>query len=196
MPVALIPAAITAGVGLYQTLFSGRKKAERNLATQIDNSPTYAGNKSVSDYYREAYNNYSTSPQNSAFYQNAVQSISRNSANTINSLQDRRGALDSAGQILASQNAGTTNALIAAENQRNQRFGILGNATQMQNADDQQKFQINTLMPYQGKLSLLATKASNKNQQFNQGLQNLYSSAGAASTYYADPNSDKTAFWK
>lgn len=184
MPVALIPAALSAGVGLYQTLFSGRKRAERKLERAVDNAPTYGGNKGINDYYTEAYNRYLTSPENSALYQNAVTNINRGTANTLSNLQDRRAALDAAGQLEASQNAGYVNAALNAENQRNQRFGILGNATQMKAADDMQKFQTNTLMPYQSKLSLLSTKASTKNQQFNMGLSNIGNAAGATAMYF------------
>lgn len=191
MPVALIPAAISAGVGLYQVLFSGRKKAQRQLEQQANQAPMYGGNKGIADYYQEAYNRYNTSPQNSALYQNSINQIGRNTANTLSSLQDRRGALDAAGQVAAAQNQATNNALVNAENQRNQRFGILGQATNMKYGDDMQKFNTNTLMPYQTKLSLLATKASNKNQQYNMGLSNVFNAAGAASMYYGNTTSQE-----
>lgn len=186
MPVALIPAAISAGVGLYQTLFSGRRKAQRELENQANQAPMYGGNKGVGDYYREAYNRYLTSPENSALYQSSIRNINRGTANTLASLQDRRVALDAVGTVEASRNAGYNNAIINAEQQRNQRFGMLGQATNMKYADDMQKFQTNTLMPYQTKLSLLSTKASNKNQQFNMGLSNLYGAAAATGMYFAN----------
>lgn len=177
-PISMAAAATSSGLqslgGLFQVLFSGRKKAERRLQTAVDSSPAYAGNKPVSDYYNEAYNRYLTSPQNSAMYQNAMQGINRNTANALNFLQDRRGALDAVGQVQAAQNQGLNNALLNAEQQRNQRFGLLGEAAQMKGADDMQKFQINTMMPYQRKLGLLTTKAANANQTFNTGLQNIF----------------------
>jgi hypothetical protein len=180
MPVALIPAALQTVGGIFQTVFSGRRKAERALENEPN--PMYAGNKSVNDFYNEAYNRFLTSPTNSAMYQNAMQGINRNTANTLNFLQDRRGALDAVGQVQASQNAGLNNALVNAEQQRNQKFGLLGQATNMKYGDDMQKFQVNTVMPFQRKINLLSTKAANANQTFNTGLSNIFGGLSNASS--------------
>lgn len=175
-PLSLAASATSSGLqslgGLFQTLFSGRKKAQRNLENLPN--PTYGGNKAVNDYYNEAYNRAMTSPENSALYQNALQGINRNSSNLLSGMQDRRSALDSVGQIAASQNQGLNNALVNAEQQRNQRFGMLGNATNMKSQDDANVFQVNTIMPFQRKLNLLSTKAANANQTFNTGLSNIF----------------------
>jgi len=49
--------------GLVQTLFSGKRKAERNLEKQIN---SYQKNPSIMDYYGKALNNYNANPYNSA----------------------------------------------------------------------------------------------------------------------------------
>jgi hypothetical protein len=183
MPIAL--AAVPAAIGLYQMLFSGKRKANKELKQQVENTPQQPMNKGIGDFYTEAYNRYLTSPENSAMYQSAVRGVNRNTANTLSFLQDRRGALDAVGQIEASQNAGLNNALMNAENQRNQRFGLLGQATNMKYADDMGRFNNNQLMPYQTKLSLLSTKAGNANQRFNAGIQNMSTAANNAAMYYA-----------
>lgn len=184
MPVALIPAAISAGVGLYQTLFSGKRKAQRQLEQAAGQSPQYAGNKGVSDYYQEAYNRYMTSPENTSMYQNAMKNIAASQANSLSGLQDRRAALDAAGGLAASGMAAQGNVLANAEQQRNQRFGVLGQATGMQRADQMQQFNINRLMPYQNKLNLLTAKAQAANQRSKAGLQNIAGAAGAVGSYY------------
>lgn len=183
MPVAL--AAAPAAIGLYQMLFSGKRKAQRQLENAAKNTPTYGGNQGLKDFYQEAYNRYNTSPENSALYQSSINNINRNTANALNFYQDRRGALNAAGQLYASQNAATNQAAMNAEQQRNQRFGILGNAASMKSSDDMQRFNINSLMPYQTKLSLLSTKSGNANQRFNAGIQNISTAANNAAMYYA-----------
>ena len=53
-------AAIAGGAqalgGAAQSLFSGRKKAERELNAFAKASPLYQGSKSINDYYQQALN--------------------------------------------------------------------------------------------------------------------------------------------
>jgi hypothetical protein len=71
------------------------------------------------------------------------------------------------------QNQAMANAGIAAEQQRNQRFGQLGGATQMKTAEDYRKFDINEMTPYQRKLQLAQYKSQAANQRQASGMQML-----------------------
>jgi hypothetical protein len=65
-----------------------------------------------------------------------------------------------------------------AEAQRNQRFGQLGAATQMKNADLMQQFDINKMTPYNRQFGLKQLKSQAANQQYAQDVQNTFNSLG------------------
>ncbi len=171
-----------AGIGTFQTIAGliGSKKAEKKLNKLVDNSPKYTQNQSIMDYYNKALQRYNVSPTDSLLYKNAMQNIGRSQAAGLNSLQDRRSALAGIGSIQRASNDAMLNAGAAAENQRNQRFGVLGGATNMKVSEDDKAFQQNVLNPYQMKYNLLSQKLGAQNQLFNTGLGNM---AGAGQNY-------------
>jgi len=65
-----------------------------------------------------------------------------------------------------------------AEAQRNARFGQLGAATQMKNADLMQQFDINKMTPYNRQFGLKQLKSQAANQQYAQDVQNTFNSLG------------------
>lgn len=181
MPLPLLlaaaPAIAQSGVGLYQTLFSGKNKAIKQMESMASKSPIYTGSKPISDYYQEAKNRYSVSPYNSAQYQTAARNAQRLTATGINSLQDRRSALSGIGKLVGIENDALQNAGVRAENERNQRFGQYGTASQMQAGDDLKKFQINQIDPYNRKYNLAMMKAGAASATKDAGISNMFGGA-------------------
>lgn len=168
-----------AGIGLIQGiggLFQA-KKARKQLERL--NSPTYAPNQGISDYYKTALNRYQTNPYASQGYTVAQQNAGRNLSAGLGALNDRRGGIAGISRLSAINNDAMLKAGVAAENQQNQRFGQLGGATQMKAADDKYAFQTNQLMPYQQKYNMLAGKAAGGNQIMNSGIQNVFGGLGS-----------------
>ena len=173
-PISLAVGATQTGMGLLQSIFSGRKKNERRLNAQIDQSPIYTQNQSILDYYNTALNRYNVSPVDSAMYKRQQQNIGRNQATGINALQDRRSGQAGISSILRAANDASLNAEVAAEQQKNQRFNELGGATNMKVNEDDKAFQQNELIPWELKTNLAAQKLQASSQRQNAGMQNIF----------------------
>lgn len=166
--------------GLAQTVFSGKNKAQKNLDNTLKSNPQYAGSKPIGDYYNEALNRYNVSPYQSAQYQVAKQNAERSTATGFNALQGRGQALAGASRLVGLQNDNLLKAGVAAENERDQRFGQFGGATQMKSGDDMKKFQINQLDPYNRNVQMASMKAGAANARFDAGLGNIFNGLGNA----------------
>lgn len=177
MPFDPISAVIGGGqflAGLGQSIFSGRRKAERALNKQIENNPQYKQNASILDYYNQALGRYGVSPTNSAMYKRQMQNIGRNQATGISSLMDRRSGQAGISSLLRASNDATLNAEVAAENERNRRFGELGTATQLKVGEDDKAFEQNQLKPFELKTNLAFQKLLGATQRQNAGMQNIF----------------------
>jgi len=179
---SLLPAAIQTAYGLGNIFFSGRKKRERELENMANNAPQYAGDTGISNYYNTALQRYNVNPVDSAMYKRSVRDIGRNTSTALGAMVDRRAGVGSIGAITQQANDAAVGANVQAELQRNQRFGELGNATQMQGQDNLFKFKTNTLDPYQLKLSLAGMKAKAANDRYNNGWQSFMGGINNAST--------------
>lgn len=167
---------VQAGIGLF-----GGRKARRGLENlQI---PTYTPAKSISDYYGEAKQRYGISPYASTLYGMQAQNIARGTAQGVGALQDRRSAIGGISSLIQQQNDALLKAGAAAEQQKEQRFGQLGQAAGMMAGEERQAFNINKMMPYEKKYNLLAMKAQGYNQLLNAGLQNIFGGGQAAGVY-------------
>lgn len=178
--------AITGGVqlltGLGQSLFSGRRKAERKMNKEIDytlaNIPKAQANKSILDYYNTALARYGVSPTDSAMYKNQMKNIDRNVAAGLQGLQDRRSGLAGTSSLLRAANDASLNANVAAEQRRDRLFGELGQAAQMEDAERKFLFQQNQMLPWETranlKLGMLGQKLQGANQRTNAGMQNIF----------------------
>lgn len=171
---AAAPAIAQTAAGVFQSLFSGRKKAQREMEGLLDKPPAYTPNKGISDYYQESLNRYNESPFQSAIYQNAMRNAQRVTSQGIGALQDRRSALAGVGRLAAIQNDATQNAVAQAEGRRDARFGQLGQATNMKAGEERRAFDINVLTPYQRRLQMSQMKASAANARGDAGLQNMF----------------------
>lgn len=173
-PISLALSATQTGMGLFQSLFSGRKKAQREMENQAANSPIYSGSKPINDYYQEALNRYNVSPYNSQQYQIAKKNAQAGTATGLGALQDRRSALGGVGKLVGIQDQALENAGVNAERQKAANFGQLGGATTMKNSDDRFKFSNNVLDPYNRKLQLSMMKSSAANARSDAGMQNAF----------------------
>ena len=183
-------AAAATGVGAAATLAGGtalasglssigsntrRKRREKELDEYAKQSPLYGGSKPISEYYQQALNRYKENPYQSQQYQLGAMNARRATAQGLGALQDRRSAIGGISRLEASQNAAMQNLGAQAEAQRNARFGQLGAATQMKNADLMQQFDINKMTPYNRTLALKQLKSQAANQQYSQDVQNTMS---------------------
>ena len=179
---ALAIGAVTAGAGALAGGISAigsnkkRKKSEGELDAFAKQSPLYAGSKPISEYYQQALNRYNENPYQSQQYKMGAMNAQRTTAQGIGALQDRRSAIGGIGRLALGQNAAMQNLGAQAEAQRNARFGQLGGATQMKNADLMQQFDINKMTPYNRQFGLKQMKAQAANQQYAQDVQNTFSS--------------------
>lgn len=179
---ALAIGAVTAGAGALAGGISAigsnkkRKKREGELDAFAKQSPLYAGSKPISEYYQQALNRYNENPYQSQQYKMGAMNAQRATAQGIGALQDRRSAIGGISRLQAGQNYAMQNLGLQAEAQRNARFGQLGGATQMKNADLMQQFDINKMTPYNRQFGLKQMKAQAANQQYAQDVQNTFSS--------------------
>lgn len=176
MPVTI--GAITAGAGLLQGVIGGikAKKAQKKLENL--QSPTYDPNQSVLSYYNNALQRYNVNPYNSTLYKTQQQNIGRGVNQGISALNDRRSGLAGISSLIQGQNDSLLKAGIAAENQKDQRFGQLAGATQMKAGEERQAFNINKMMPFERKYNLLAMKAGANAKTANDGLKNIFNGLG------------------
>ena len=171
-PLAL--AGIQAGAGLIQGVIGGigarrARKALENLPT-----PTYSPVKSITDYYNEAQRRYQESPYQSNLYKMQAQNIQRGTAQGLSALGDRRSGQAGVAGLVQAQNDAMLKAGAAAEQQREQRFGELGQATGAMAGEQRKAWEVNQLMPYQNRRELLGQKAAGYTQLMNAGLQNAF----------------------
>lgn len=172
--------AIGAVGGLAQSIIGGIKahKAEKKL-DQLQ-TPTYGGSESIRDYYSKALQRFNTNPYQSQQYQMATQQADRSQAAGLNALQGRGSAVAGVGRLSALRNDAGLKAGVTAEQQQNQRFGELGQASGMLTDDQLRQFQQNQIAPYEKKYNLLSMKAGAGNEMMNAGLSNIFGGIGAA----------------
>lgn len=180
--IPLLP-VIGAGVGLVQSILghSKARKAEKkleNLAT-----PTYEGSDSIMDYYNKALQRFNTNPYQSQQAQYAQQQADRSQAAGINALQGRNSAVGGISRLAALRNDAGLKAGAMAQQQQDQRFGELGEASQLKTADELRMFQQNKIAPYEKQYNLLSMKAGAGNEMMNSGISNIFGGLGAAQDY-------------
>jgi hypothetical protein len=166
-----------AGLGAFQTATSGAKARERELDAYAKQSPLYKGSKSIDDYYQEAMNRYRENPYQSQQYQMGAMEARRATAQALGAMQNRR-VLGDISRLAEREKSNLQMLGAQSEAQRNVRFGQLSGATQMKNAEDFRKFDINQMTPYNRMLQLKQLKAQAANDRYNAGLQMI---GGAAS---------------
>ncbi len=175
-------------LGLGQALFSGKRKAIKEMEALSKQSPTYSGGGSIMDYYNKALQRASTGLTDTAAYKTQMQNLAAGTSQGINALQDRRGALSSVGALIAGQNRGQQNAVVNAEQEQSRRFNTLGSASQMKTGEETKRYQYNQLNPYLRRFQLAQQKAASAANTQQTGWSNLY---GAATTFAGGQSTDK-----
>ncbi len=201
MPVTigLIASGVQAVGGLAQMFGSGKDKEQAKLERLAQNSPLKQQSKSISDYYQEAQNRYKENPYQSAAYQMAQLQANRSNAAGLSALgQSNMGAkLGGVGRMTQMRNDALQMAGAQAEGMKNQRFGQLGQATQLKQAEENQLFDINQMTPFNRQLGLQQYKTQAANERYNAGMgmvgQGIGNAANVASSYaYANPKTPET----
>lgn len=165
--------------GLAQTIFSGKKKAERNLENQIN---SYRKNDSIMDYYNKALSKYNVNPYNSASYRNSMQVAGRGLSTGIDALKGRRSTLAGLPALTQGYADAGLKASANAESEQARALSQLGQATQMKAQEDR--------VPFDMKYNLLAQKAAGANATKAAGWKNIFGGLGtAASGIDSDGNS-------
>jgi len=183
--IGLVTGGAQALAGGLQSIFSGRKKRERDLENYAKESPLYTPNKAISDYYQQAVNRYNENPYQSALYKEGQRNIQRSGASALNALQNRASALGAAGRIALGQDSALANLGVQAEAQRNARFGQLGQAAQAKSSEDYRAFDINKMTPYNRQLQLRQLAAQAANDRFNSGLSMAAQGVGNMAQIYS-----------
>lgn len=165
-----IPAIAQGLFGLGQSIFSGRKRAERELK-KLANS--YKPNQGIMDYYNKALSRYSANPYESLSYKQRENIIGRNLATGIGASQDRRSGLATVTGLVQGANDAGARASAEAEQQQAQALGQLGQAAQVKAAEERR--------PFEMKYNLLAQKAGQAATRQNMGIQNIFGALGTAS---------------
>ncbi len=199
---ALIPSIAQGVVGLGQAIFGGKKAKKAQKQLENLKSPTYNPNSSILNYYNQALSRYNVNPTDTAMYKRQMQGIDRGVAQGITGLQDRRSGVAGLSSLLRSGNDARLDAEVAAENQRNQRFGELGQASNMKAGEERMAFDINQMQPFERKYNLLSMKAGAANQTANAGMQNMFGGLQSwgqmnmLDKYYGSGNKGGGGFWR
>jgi hypothetical protein len=154
-------------VGGIQGLIGSARARKTQAELEGLQTPTLQRDEAVNNYYNQANQN----PYSSEFYQNQKNNIQAGVSQGIGALQDRHGALIGIGNLIGNQNRALLNAGATAEQQQK---NMLGQATRMKAADDQRLFDVNKMLPYQKKFSLLAQKSAAASQMANAGWKNMF----------------------
>lgn len=178
---SLVAPGIQTLTGIGQMIFSGRRKAERELNALDSQVPQYEGSQPLSAYYQNALQRFNTSPTQSAMYKRNMQNVERGAMSGLRALQGRGGALAGVNKLMANKNNALLNTEASAEQEQNRRFGELGRAANFRALEDLRKFQYNKLAPFQRKDRLAQMKLSAANARFDAGTQNLFGGTSSGS---------------
>jgi hypothetical protein len=160
-------------VGLGQFLFSGQKKAERNLRKQIEAIPEYEKSPSILDYYEQAKQRYGVAPTQTAMYKRQMQNVQRAGATGLAGARGSRARMGAASSVARSLSDATLGAEVAAEQEQNRRFGQLGSAAQMRRGEDVMVDQ-RRLLKQEQRIRQAAAKAQGTAAIKGAGLTNIF----------------------
>lgn len=176
-------AVAQAGLGILQTGIGAIRASKAQKQLEKMQSPTYAPNQSILDYYSKALSRYNTSPYETAAYKQQSQNIGRGTAQGLDALRGRGGSVAGVNSLIANQNNALLNAGVQAENRKAQEFSTLGSATGMKAGEDRMAFNINKQQPFERKYNLLAMKASGGNKVEGAGISNVFGGLNAYNDY-------------
>ena len=159
--------------GLGQAIFSGQKKAQKKLESDISAIPEYTPSASILQYYEQAKQRYGVSPTQTAMYKRQQQNIQRAGATGLAGLRGSRARMGAVPTLVRSLTDASLGAETAAEQEQARRFGQLGSATQMmagqESAAEQRK-----LLKAQQRISASAARAAGTAATQRAGLTNIF----------------------
>lgn len=176
--------AIQGGTGLIQSIFGGGKARKAQKALEKLQTPTYTSARSILDYYNQALARYNVNPYSSNLYKQQQQQGQRGLATALSVAREGGNTNARLSTLLQGYNDNLLRAGTQAEQLQNQKFSQLGQATNMEAGERRQEFNINKMLPYQKKFSILAQKASGGNQMANAGLSNIFGGLNTMATKY------------
>ena len=173
-------------LGIGQSLIGGGQARRARRELEGMELPKTQSSQAISDYYSRANAN----PYESTMYRMQKQNIQGNTTQAIAGLQDRRSGLAGISSVVRSQNDAL---LRAGANAEQQQWARLADATRLKASDDQRVFNINQLMPFQHRVSLLSSKAAGANQTANAGISNIFGGLQTAAMGFMN-NKDQSGF--
>lgn len=178
---AMIPAIAQAGTGLLQSIFSGRRRKEREFERFVN---TIKPDSTISDYYQKALQRYDPNAYNSAAYRQGQQQIGANMAAGITAAQDRRGGLSAVSNLNAQANRAALGNIAQAESIQGRNLSQLGSAAGMEAANQRR--------PQEMRYNLLAMRAGQAATMQNMGLKNLFGGLSNLSQMVGADGQNKT----
>jgi hypothetical protein len=148
--------------GLAQTIFSGERRAQKKLESDIEGIKF----PSILDYYSEAQRRYGIAPEQSALYKRQMQNLGRLQAGGMRKLQQSGNILAGIPGLLDVGARSSLDAVIAAEQERNRRFSEYGSAAQMKTQAE--------LAKQNQRISAAAAKAAGAAAIKRAGLTNIF----------------------
>lgn len=185
MPFPIIP-LVTALISGASALKKRKdaKDAETAAEEALKNSPKYAANRSILNYYDEALRKYNVNPTDTREFKATKQGINQGTVQGLRALQDRRSGLAGVPTLVANQNNSLLKAAVNSENRKAQELGVVGQAAGMKAGEESAAFRQNELYPFEGRYNLLTMKAAGARAGQRQDTQNLYNNASAAAGLY------------
>jgi hypothetical protein len=148
--------------GLAQTIFSGERRAQKKLESEIEGIKF----PSILEYYEQAKQRHGVSPTQTALYKRQMQNIQRAGATSLAGAGGARGRMAATPAIARSLSDATLAAEVAAEGQQERRFGALGSAAQMKTQAE--------LAKQNQRISAAAAKAAGAAAIKRAGLTNIF----------------------
>jgi hypothetical protein len=183
---------ITGGLtSAAQALTANKKEKEAAVEAKAKMMPKYAGSSALDSYFQQAQQQANVAAQNTALYKNAMNQANRNLGAGLAGSNIAQGGQGLVSKLVQGADDASMRALGAGEQLKAQRFGQLGQATGMKSAEDQRKFQINQMQPFEAQYNLLAAKAAKAAQQQQAGFQNLANLGTTAITAGMYKNANK-----
>jgi hypothetical protein len=174
--------------GIAQAIIGSKKARRAENALENLQTPTTTNDAAVNNYYQSA----NVDPYSTSAYKMQSQNAGRSLATGASMLNGRGGNSSQIQGLVRGYNDQLLRAGVAAEQQQKQ---LLGQATRMKASDNQRVWEVNKLMPYQKKFSLLGAKASAGNQIANAGWKNIMGGAQtAAMDLYGGSNSQQQLY--
>ena len=179
---ALIGGGVAAAGGLAQILTAGKKKKEKALESFAGTAPKWGGSGALDQYYQQSLQQANTGAQQSSLYKQQMNQANRMMGAGVAGLNSRQGGQGDVARLVQTGADLSGKAIAGAEQQKERRFGQLGQVTQAKAAQDYQKFNINQQKPWETKYNLLAAKAAKAAEQQQAGFSNIAGAATSAIT--------------